>query len=1576
MRTLFRLFAGLGVLLAASGRAAEPYGLVERPTFEAFYGGRLPAEATVAAGSWSAVVAFPGLTFLNPVGILPLPGTDRLVVWEREGRVYSFENDAAAATKTLLLDLHERCQGWGDQGLLGMAFHPAFAANRYVYLWYNWVPQGKVVGDSGRPPYFETSTHQRLSRFTYDPASGTLNPASEYILIEQIDQHPVHGGGGMFFHPDDGFLYLTNGDDANGANEQTISRGLFGCLLRIDVDRRGGAISQAPTKRAVNEVGPNWPAAYFIPKDNPFVGTPGALGEIFALGLRSPHRATVDPVSGRIFIGDVGDSSFEEINAIEPNGPRGLNFQWNRFEGGGGTLTAPYLGHDAPPLLAYSHSDGASVIGGYVYRGREFPELEGKYLFGDNVSNTIWYLDETTAPASKVALATLPRGASSGLPLENTGLSSFGHDANGELFLCQMSSVGGRIYKLSRTPTTVREMPLTLSETGVFSDLTTLQPATGFTGYDVNAPAWSDGAHKQRWFAVPSGKTIGYAPTGEWSFPDGSVFLKHFEFPVQEGTSAPMRRLETRILVRASNGGVYGGSYRWREDGSDADLVTSGFTEQVVITRAEEPELIVPWTYPGRQDCLSCHTSASGGVLGLSARQNHRSRPFPETGVNDNQLRAWSHAGYFSAPIDESSLEGLPRLAAIEDLGASVEHRARSYLDANCASCHRPGGVRSFWDARIETPLAQANIVDGFATNSLGISGARVVAAGDHERSVLLHRFLATGTSQMPPLARNVVDDAAAALLSEWILSVQAPEPPPLPEPWQHADIGDVTLAGSASVAGDAGFTMRASGLDISYAADAFHFVYRDLPGNGELTARVSLLTETNLWAKAGVMIRETLEPGSTHAMTALTPGNGAIFQRRLASDGQTLGNNLTGKEAPYWVSIRRMGSVFISSISADGVSWAELGRTTIAMGETVKVGLVLCSRDPEQLGAAAFDEVRFLPAPAQRFTRQPASVLARTGEAVAFDFAAEGLATQAYAWERNGTPLPEATDARLALAAVTMSDAGDYRVVLDGQTLSENAALAVVDRITGEGAIVAGTTATLEVQFAGAGLSFQWRRGREPIAGATAAQLAIANFSASDQGDNYYCAVALPQGEPRVFGPFSLRLMPLPSLPVLVSPLGAVRGPYEWALSASDPQSTFRVKGLPAGLIYDPIARAIKGKPEVEGTYLVDITAENPAGLSEPRTVSLTVEPFAERWRGTYVGLVDPETETNGNLGGHFELAVTSSGQLTGKLILAGHTRVVRGALESDSATEATFRIVLPRRGRPPLTFEATFDHATGTVTGAAHTGSAGGAAMSGSRIMPAEAAAPFAKTYNLALTAQADDAASAELSQGAGWLRARFSSMGAVILKGRLSNGTPVSMGARLRADQSLPMYRRIYRRQDALAGTARVDLVSGNSSYTAELSGAVDWRKAARGKGGGRRDGFALTLDLLGRDFTPPVTGGWASLNGSEENLEIEFRDGGLGAWISTGVFRHSFRVAAAGRAAISTTRANPQRVTLSVHPRTGVYAGSFTLQEGPAAWRVSFQGIFIPGSNTAPGFFMLPRLPDASPLLSGKVSLRAP
>lgn len=214
--------------------------------------------------------------------------------------------------------------------------------------------------------------------------------------------------------------------------------------------------------------------------------------------------------------------------------------------------------------------------------------------------------------------------------------------------------------------------------------------------------------------------------------------------------------METRFLIRDSDGEAYGVSYRWRDDGSDADLVREAQTAAGA------------WSFPGADDCLRCHNAAAGFVLGLNTRQLNRSRAGAPRG-SANQLRAWSDSRRIDRRLDEAAIARAPRLVGLFDQAASPRDRARSYLDVNCGCCHRPRGVNALFDARYYTPLEHQGLIDGEVLNTLGMDDARVVAPGDPGRSLLFLRMYAVGPSAMPPVGKNRIDQAALDLISQWI---------------------------------------------------------------------------------------------------------------------------------------------------------------------------------------------------------------------------------------------------------------------------------------------------------------------------------------------------------------------------------------------------------------------------------------------------------------------------------------------------------------------------------------------------------------------------------------------------------------------------------------------------------------------------------------------------------------------------------------------------------------------------------------------------------------------------------------
>ncbi|HEV2208470.1 MAG TPA: chitobiase/beta-hexosaminidase C-terminal domain-containing protein [Verrucomicrobiae bacterium] len=346
-------------------------------------------------------------------------------------------------------------------------------------------------------------------------------------------------------------------------------------------------------------------------------------------------------------------------------------------------------------------------------------------------------------------------------------------------------------------------LPQRLSQTGVFTNTPNMYAAGSLLSYVPNTPLWSDGAVKTRYLSVPNSgpplspnEQIAFAPTGYWTFPAGSVFVKTFQLQTNASDPNSLRRLETRLLVRDTNGAVYGVTYKWRPDNSDADLLTTSSNEDITITTTSGT-ITQTWYYPSPSDCLQCHTPVVNYVLGVNSRQLNGNNTYA-SGITDNQLRTLNRLGLFYPAIDEASIPTFERLSSITNTLASFEERTRSYLDANCAQCHQPGGNGPTFDARYDTPLTNQNLIYGALTQgNLGYDNAYVVVPKDIWRSILYDRMNTTDpASKMPPLARNTIDSNAVAVVAAWINSLAGTpaEPPPTIVPAGGTFPGSVTV--------------------------------------------------------------------------------------------------------------------------------------------------------------------------------------------------------------------------------------------------------------------------------------------------------------------------------------------------------------------------------------------------------------------------------------------------------------------------------------------------------------------------------------------------------------------------------------------------------------------------------------------------------------------------------------------------------------------------------------------------------------------------------------------------------------
>lgn len=691
--------------------SSAPYGLDTRV---AASGVRIPIGGGGTA-SVNAVDAFPGLGSLaNPTGITHAgDGSNRLFVWQQTGVVSVISNRNTTPQLSTFLDIRSRVDAsTGESGLLGLAFDPGFASNGYFYVQY--------VTMAG-------TRKTRISRFRVTSSgANTADPASERVVLESDTPNDIHFGGWLAFGPDN-MLYASRGDGNNAAGVQDTST-LFGKILRLRVNADG---------------------SYTVPSDNPF----GNL--VWAYGFRNPWRCSFDRGTGDLWCGDVGQSSREEVDRVR----RGENHGWPVYEGDLPYLNPtnrPYSDFTAP-VHTYDHTAGVAIVGGYVYRGASVPGLVGRYLFSDYGSNSVWALSTDGSASLETATTSL-----------GSAVLSFGEDEAGEIYAV---STGGRIFRFEAAGAgdVSEPMPATLSATGLFSDVATLTPAPGLIDFEVNSPLWSDGAQKRRWVVVPAGQTVDFAASGSWSFPVGTITVKHFELSRPGGGTT---RVETRVMVHRTDGWT-GFTYRWRNDQSDADLVTGAASGTYqAVNPATGATVGLTWTFPTQAQCMNCHTQASGRVLGLNTLQLNRNHSYAATGRSDNQLRTWAHIGLFSQDIGSASQYGA--MPDPSDAAAPPGNRAKAYLDANCAMCHRPGGPTPVnMDLRYETSLADMRLV-GVAAESPTVPGALRVAPGEHTASDLWRRVSSNdGAIRMPPLGRTLLDERALNLLATWIDGLQ-----------------------------------------------------------------------------------------------------------------------------------------------------------------------------------------------------------------------------------------------------------------------------------------------------------------------------------------------------------------------------------------------------------------------------------------------------------------------------------------------------------------------------------------------------------------------------------------------------------------------------------------------------------------------------------------------------------------------------------------------------------------------------------------------------------------------------------
>ncbi len=685
--------------------------------------------------------AFPNVSFGNqrPLQLLAAPdSTNRLFVVCQEGKIHVFENRADVKSTHVFLDLSDKASRKGnEEGLLGLAFHPKYKQNGEFFVCYSAEGPKSVV-----------------SRFRVAEDDANLAKVdSEQVLLEVAQPHRTQNGGSLEFGPD-GYLYIGLGDGGSANDPQDHGQNLetlLGSVLRIDVDRKDAGL------------------AYGIPKDNPFVDRGGKVrGEIWAYGFRNVWRLAFDSATGDLWTGDVGQDRFEEVNLVVKGG----NYGWNKREGRYAfranltgmlplpTNTAATVDEKKfiEPVTTYFHSEGRAVVGGRVYRGKRFADLDGAYLYGDFVAGNIWaayYKDDDLIKEVLICNAKLQ-------------IAGFGEDADGEVYLC---SFDGNIYRLRANEDYLdggkRKFPYLLSDTGLFESTSDLKPVRGMIPYSVNVPLWSDHAGKERYLVLPDKGTVEFSEQGAWQFPVGTVVVKHFFMDSTGGEANSRMRLETRLLVHGSKGWD-GYTYHWNDKQTDAVLMDAAVTLPIEVNTADGAT-VQNWYFPSRSDCKACHTKTAGFVLSINTRQLNRDHDYQERRAN--QLDTLNAIGVFTKPLPAAadSFEAFPDWTASEK---PTEKLARAYLDVNCAFCHAPGGPgNSAIDLRFHTQLSHTNLVgtEPRGTRFSGPPASALLMPNRPGDSELVRRIQLRGPGQMPTFATFKQDAKAVSLIERWI---------------------------------------------------------------------------------------------------------------------------------------------------------------------------------------------------------------------------------------------------------------------------------------------------------------------------------------------------------------------------------------------------------------------------------------------------------------------------------------------------------------------------------------------------------------------------------------------------------------------------------------------------------------------------------------------------------------------------------------------------------------------------------------------------------------------------------------
>jgi len=679
---------------------------------------------------------YPELTFKQPVTIARLPGTNRILIMQLKDGIESFEDEADVAQTDPFFDFAANIKDFWRA--YGIAFHPQYAENRYCFVCYV-LKRGLEDGS-------------RVSRFKVsDTDPPYLIPESEEILLTWPSGG--HNGGSIQFGAD-GYLYISTGDGSDPVPPDIFRTGqnlgdFRSKILRIDVDGKTGDLP------------------YGIPADNPFVQLEGAKPEVWAYGVRNPWKMAFDPTGKELWLGDVGWEMWEQIHRIE----RGGNYGWSVMEASQPIHPESRRGPTAinPPIVALSRSESLSVTGGVFYQGKQLPELQGAYTYGDFITGTIWALktDGKQLAWNKV------------LALTTHEIIDFGRDKDGELLVLDH---GGTIHRLVKNEVAdnSQDFPRKLSETGLFQSVEKHELAAGIAPYQIQAPVFADGATSVRFLALPGVSQIKLDPDrAKWEFPPDAVLGKTISLELEKGKASSARRLETQLMhfdgIRWN-----GYTYAWNDEQSDAELVSiDGEQRSFEVKDVQAPggSYRQVWHFQSRNQCGACHNRRVNFTVAFDPMQlSFAAANKSSDQSTPNQIDALLKAGFMAG--EETPTE-YP-LCDPYNAEADITHRALSYLHTNCAHCHRHGGGgNAQFKLQYDFDRAKAGYIGTRpVVGTFNLPRPEVVAAGDPYRSTLYYRMAKLGGGRMPHIGASQVDQPGLDLIHDWIAQIQPMETP------------------------------------------------------------------------------------------------------------------------------------------------------------------------------------------------------------------------------------------------------------------------------------------------------------------------------------------------------------------------------------------------------------------------------------------------------------------------------------------------------------------------------------------------------------------------------------------------------------------------------------------------------------------------------------------------------------------------------------------------------------------------------------------------------------------------------